>query len=325
MKILFFLVFIAIFSSACQKDVEGEEITFGIRHDKDLADYEAVASAQSTARPDFASVIAFSYSLDGSQNHNYTATGTLIAPQWILTAGHNFFVAEEQSAPANVSGISVLTGNDPNNPLGTIEVESLTFHPSWLTENEDFVKANDLCLVKLKTAINNIPTAEFYTTSTEAIGGQVWFCGFGDYSNEAGQDKNLLSKKHAIENILDRKNTGIVSTANGVSYTGGLLAFDFDNPAGTINSLGDDLVNSDEALLGTGGSSSEATEYEGTTVQGDSGGPLFVKDGSTWKVAGVLSGGATDPISNHQDGSYGDISLFIRVSTHKDWIQSVIK
>jgi secreted trypsin-like serine protease len=112
---------------------------------------------------------------------------------------------------------------------------------------------------------------------------------------------------------------------NEVNYYGGLLAFDFDSPDGSINSLGDKTVNEDEATLGSGRSDSIALPYEGTTVEGDSGGPLFILTNEGWKIAGVLSGGADKPIDNHKDSSYGDISLFIRTSSSADWIKQTIK
>ncbi len=161
--------------------------------------------------------------------------------------------------------------------------------------------------------------------TTEEIGATIWYCGFGDYSQQEGHDADLFSVKHAIQNVLDRKVDGITSSSGGTTYYGGLLAFDFDSPSGDRNSLGDETVNDDEAMLGSGTSSASATAFEGATVQGDSGGPLFIKMGDTWKVCGVLSGGASEPIEDHYDSSYGDISVFIRTAPHADWIQSVIE
>ncbi|MEM6772808.1 MAG: trypsin-like serine protease, partial [Bacteroidota bacterium] len=135
-----------------------------------------------------------------------------------------------------------------------------------------------------------------------------------------------FTPRRAFQNQLDRKVAGLTSTANGQSYTGGLLAFDFDHPNGMLNSLGDGLQNPDETLLGSGSSAANALNLEGSTVQGDSGGPLFVRDtDGIWKVAGVLSGGADEPIIDHPDGSYGDISIYIRVATARDWIAEVIE
>lgn len=330
---LFYFILSSFFLFSCgseeEEEAEPNRTTFGIRADKSLSDYEKVASNVAPYNtddiPSFSSVIAFSYSVDGSNTADYVATGTLIAPNWILTAGHNFYVAEEQSSPAPASGIRILVGTDSNNPSSTHTVERVVYHPSWETQNEDFVRANDLCLIKLSTPITTIVPAQINTELVNLIGQTTWFCGFGDYSQTAGQNKDLLSKKHAIQNILDRQNTGIESQANGVTYRGGLLGFDFDSPSRNVNSLGDTRVAADEALLGTGTSDPAATEFEGTTVQGDSGGPLFIKVGNTWKLCGVLSGGADEPIVNHADGDYGDISIFIRVATHADWIESVIQ
>lgn len=323
----------ALLLSSCTDEDEiitpSADQTFGIRHDKSLSEYESAGANEgsytTTAYPDFSSVVHFNYSIDGSNQRDYVASGTLISNQWVLTAGHNFYVAEEQKTPAPAAGVRVLVGNDPNNPSATYEVEELVFHPTWLDQGDGFVNGNDLCLVKLKTPITNVTVAPLYTSSTETIGSGVWFCGYGDYSQVQGQNADALSKKHALENILDRKNSGISTTNGNTTYTGGLLAFDFDNPEETINSLGDDLVNEDEDRLGAGTSDATCQILEGTTITGDSGGPLFVKDGSTWKVAGVLSGGAAEPIANHQDSNYGDISIFTRVFTAIDWINTVVQ
>ena len=133
-----------------------------------------------------------------------------------------------------------------------------------------------------------------------------------------------MSKRHAVHNVLDRTVTGIVTSVDGETFVGGLLAFDFDDPDGLVNSLGDDVQNLDESLLGDGTSEAGALDFEGTTVEGDSGAPLFIQIDGNWYVAGVLPGGATDPIANHDDSGYGDISIFIRVATSIDWINGVI-
>ena len=327
----FYILNIFLFASilvSCEKDeiIEiDEDITFGIRHDRPLSEYEDIAASANADLPDFSVVVSFSYSLDGSSNREFVATGTLVDDQWILTAGHNFYIAEEQDNPAPVSGIQVKVGNDPNNPDATYTVAEIIFHPSWLAGDQDYNDANDLCLVKLSNPITNLTPAVIHSTDDEEFGSIVWHCGFGDYSRLEGQDPDLDSKKHAIQNTLDRVQGGFETSAGGENYTGGLLAFDFDNPSGTINSLGDDFISEDESYLGTGSSMAEALDFEGTTVEGDSGGPLFINNNGNWELAGVLAGGAFDPIDNHSDGSYGDISIYIRTSTSYSWIQSVIQ
>jgi len=49
-----------------------------------------------------------------------------------------------------------------------------------------------------------------------------------------------------------------------------------------------------------------------------------MKVNNEWKVAGVLSGRADEPIRGHKDSSYGDISIFIGITDQISWINSVI-
>lgn len=323
--VAFFLMTIIV---SCQKEEivpTASDSAFGIRHDKNLSDYEAIARSNRNDLPNFNAVVNFSYSLDGSNNKDYTASGTLIDKQWILTAGHNFFVASEQNKPALISGIQVKIGNDPNNPDSTLSVSEIILHPTWLAGDQNYNDANDLCLVKLSNPINTITPVDILSSENEVLGSTVWFCGFGDYSNTSGQDSNLESKKHAMNNILDRITNGFKTSFDGIIYSGGLLAFDFDNPTGTINSLGDENISTDEKTLGIGTSDANALDFESSTVEGDSGGPLFIKNNGDWQLAGVLAGGASEPIEDHKDGDYGDISIFIRVASSYNWIQSVIE
>lgn len=326
--LMLFAFAIVIFSSCEEETIYN--MAYGIRHDKSLAEYEEVATNNSPyttdLHPDFSPVIMFGYSLDGTPDViDYVASGVLVSEDWILTAGHNFFVAEEQDEPAPVEGITVFIGNDPNNPISTNTVAELVFFPTWIEVNNDFLNANDLCLVRLTDPITNITPAEINFQSSETIGGTLWYCGFGDYSQQFDQNPDLLSRKHAIENVLDRKVDGITSTSGDSTYYGGLLAFDFDSPTGEVNSLGDDEVYEDEELLGDGTSDATATTFEGATIPGDSGGPIFMYIDGTWKVCGILSGGANYPFDEYVEGGYGDISVFIRVSSHADWIYSVIQ
>ena len=146
-----------------EDDMDGTatvEEAFGIRHDLNLTDYESIGanSAPYTGDnyPDFSSVVAFSYTIGEDE---FVASGTLIADNWILTAGHNFFSSDEQTEPVSVSDIVVLTGSDPNNPTGEYEVASLVFSPTWLQDDRLFESGNDLCLVELSAPIAGLTPA----------------------------------------------------------------------------------------------------------------------------------------------------------------------
>lgn len=148
------LFFIVVISCNPDEEIELEEdssvtSTFGIRDDTPLTDYEEVAKNVSpfntSEYPDFSSVVSLTYSLDGSDNHEFIASGVLVDNNWVLTAGHNFFTSDEQTSPAAITGIDVHIGNDPENPDATFEVEELVFHPTWLDDDGLFLTANDFC------------------------------------------------------------------------------------------------------------------------------------------------------------------------------------
>jgi hypothetical protein len=116
----------------------------------------------------------------------------------------------------------------------------------------------------------------------------------------------------AGENILDRIVTEVSSTDSGKG--GGLLAFDFDSPSRNNNSLG---INSSQTAfdnLPSGDSSESPLTLEVSTAEGDSGGPLIARHDETWRLLGTVSYGSSN-------STYGDISVFTRLSNHTDWIQ----
>lgn len=301
--------------------------TFGIRNDKKLSEYEAIASNVSPFNtdefPDFKSVVFIQVT---ERKDIFLGSGTLVHPKWILTAAHNFILPEESKILPALSKIRILVGNDPNKPIKTLNVAEIILHPHWINSDGGFEKGTDLALVRLSETITDIkPSVINYDISGEKDKLFTWSCGFGDYSQEAGQNKDDFSKKHAMVNVLDRITNDLKTTVSGKNYNGGLLAFDFDAPDGKYNTLGDNIVNDQERELGKGNSASEALEMEGGTVSGDSGGPIFIKINGIWSVCGVLHGGIDNVAAGLKDSSYGDISVYCRTASAKDWLQSVIK
>jgi V8-like Glu-specific endopeptidase len=300
--------------------------TFGIRNDKKLSDYEAIATNRAPYNtedfPDFGAVVCIVIQ-DGK--FEYIGSGVLINSQWIITAAHNFIEPEKSKKLPALSAITILVGNDPNKPSKSLNVSQVIVHPHWTSSDGGFEKGTDLALVKLSSPITNITPASInLDVNGEKDKAYIWTCGFGDYSGQAGQNKDEYSKKHAMVNVLDRIVNGLSSSVGGVNYNGGLLAFDFDAPDGKYNTLGDPIVNAQEYELGKGNSSPEALEMEGGTIVGDSGSPIFVKINGVWKVCGLLHGGIDDVASGVKDSSYGDISVYTRTASAANWIQSVI-
>lgn len=333
-KLLLLVASLAFVFSSCSSD-NYEDVNpsspsgiFGIRGDLNLADYEKIASNVSpyqagTTYPDFGSVVFIKVT---EKSDEFIGSGVLIAPNWVLTASHNFYFPGEDKTPKTASQVKVSIGNDPNNPQATYSVEQIILHPTWSDGDGGFERGNDICLVKLTKNVAEVSPATInFTAASPKLNDKIWFAGFGDYSSTAGQNANLYSKKHALENILDRKVDGLTSKKNNTSYEGGLLAFDFDSPDGSFNTLGDAIINLQEKALGNGTSSATALAFEGTTVQGDSGGPLFAFTDNKWVLIGILHGGIDDVAPNVKDAAYGDISVFTQTASHVSWIKSIVK
>lgn len=65
----------------------------------------------------------------------------------------------------------------------------------------------------------------------------------------------------------------------------------------------------------------DCTELEGISGPGDSGGPALIETGEGWAIAGISSGQKS---FNLGEGRYGVQEYYTRVSSHVEWIKSVI-
>lgn len=113
--------------------------------------------------------------------------GTLIHPQWILSAAH---VAETIK-----SGQKLIHGAD------SVEVEKVVLHPGWIENG----LPEDIGLIKLTKSLSDITTVELYSKRDE-MGKEVIVAGNGDYgtglTGPAGND----GKIRAATNIVDQAN-----------------------------------------------------------------------------------------------------------------------
>ncbi|GBL05910.1 trypsin-like serine protease [Glaciecola sp. KUL10] len=114
-----------------------------IRHDKPEKHY--IADFQ-----DFPALATF---------YNIGVHGTLIAPDWILTATHAVFCLDQ--------GQTIKVGNQ------LAEVQATYNYPTY-----EFGGENDLSLVKLKEPITTIEPAQLYR-ATDETNKDVWFIGSG--------------------------------------------------------------------------------------------------------------------------------------------------
>jgi hypothetical protein len=211
----------------------------------------------------------------------YLCGGTLIDPQWVVTAAH--CVVDNNGNPMAPSTIDVVAGeyNRSQND-GTEQprdVSTVYVHPSYNPSTSD----SDIALLKLASpvtlgaSVGVVPLASSPAhDALVAPGVSSLVSGWGATA-EGGSSATILQKVRVP----------IVSnTTCNAAYGGGI----------TANML----------CAGYSGGGKDS-------CQGDSGGPLVVPDGSGWRLAGVVSFGEGCARPNF----YG---VYTRVSSFTAWI-----
>jgi hypothetical protein len=288
----------------------------------------SIALAADTATfPVFAAVGQMNYTDGGDE---YSATGTLISSEWVLTAAHNW------NSGGGVTAMTfTLNGTDYSANLTT-----LTQHPNWVNapaplanETPGFSQGWDVAVFRLTTPVVGITPATIYTGADE-FGKTGYTVGFGRIgTGTTVSSENTDNSKLAMANVIDR-----VTLQNAGGYAGGALDSDFDsgmNPANTLLAEGFPDENGQVLALDPAGTITGTTSLamqltvgsdilEGGTAQGDSGGPTFILDGGIYKIAGITSWGHNPANDFATTGLYGDLSAMTRVSANSAWINASI-
>ncbi len=234
-------------------------------------------------------------------SYDVAASGTLIAPGWILTAAHAV-------TNTNVSG-------DPIYPLsdiyfgqgataslsGAITAQAVFVESGW---DGDSSEGNDLALIELNTPITSIAPAPLYTSSLGSeLTQTATMVGYGyTGTGSAGYTNGTYGTRLGIQNVLDAfggqtTTTGTNGSLSLANYSSNLMFTDFDEP-------GDPSVS----LMG----GTTPLPLEGSSAPGDSGGGLFLTVNGTTYLAGVTDFGITTGSSF--TASYGQGNGYTRVS-----------
>lgn len=223
-------------------------------------------------------------------------SGTLIAPNWVLTVGH-------------VTAVSSFQVRGTGTQYGVAEIIR---HPTFLANGSDLGFGFDVALVRLNTAVVGVTPASIYRGAAD-IGQLATITGFGLGGVGSNGVANLPAIQRAGTNVID----GLFNFGNGsagqVGAQNSAFLTDFDGPSqfGVGNTTGNSTVTSHEYQL----------------ASGDSGGGLFIFENGEWKLAGINSGIASQAAllgsGNTNSLGYGAISVFTRVTSFQGYIDGI--
>jgi hypothetical protein len=138
---------------------------------------------------------------DTHQPINYIASGTLIAPDWVVTAGHVVDIADSLTFTIN---------NAP------VAADAWLAHPQW---TGDLTTGYDIGLVHLSTAVDGVTPANLYKGGLE-LGKIGTYVGYGKTGTGLTGATTFDGQKRAAQNMVD-------AWFNNVPR---ILMSDFDNP-----------------------------------------------------------------------------------------------
>jgi hypothetical protein len=221
-----------------------------------------------------------------SQDSAFLASGTLISPEWVLTAAHVFDHAQK---------LSFCIGGE------TYVADRMIANPKW---NGNARSGYDIGLVHLSKPVKNVTPASIYTGTAEL--NQVdTMVGYGLTGDGESGGIRLDGQKRAAQNVINEIDNSRV------------LLSEFANPESLDGlSVGSGNIVAGKLTL----PDSKTIALEGLIAAGDSGGGLFITTQNGTYLAGVNSFVGSD--FGAPNSAYGDFSGHTRVSAFAGWIES---
>lgn len=216
---------------------------------------------------------------------------TLIAPSWVLTAGHCGEGFPPFAPVPTLVGINVIDHNNPEPITEIIGIRSIFVHPDFDINSQS--NGFDIALIKLHSPSTVTPVEIATLANGDALttgGTDARVLGWGSI-NSNGDQSDLLKDGEVA--IVD-KDTCIELYAN--------------NSNSVVVSQGDRIICAGYT----------AGEIPAGAGAGDSGGPLIVDDNGQWVQIGVVSGGAETITTAGAPGLYTDVALY------QEWIEETI-
>jgi secreted trypsin-like serine protease len=268
-----------------------------IRHDR-----SDIIHRSGSKTPELAAVVQL---MIGGQP---SCSGTLIAPQWVLTASHCIWTSP--NSPVYAQQTVVVAGQ-----RFTVGPDDIFIHPDWAIGGFNVLTTSgDIALIRLPKPVLNVKPIAINRQPNE-VGQTAYIGGFGTTGTGLTGNTIRTAVNRMGMNDIDATVAPIsfpdqfpFQYSLTVGSTRALLT-DFDNPSRSASSLGN----------------SEPLNLEYTTAQGDSGGPLFLYKNRVFTVAGVTSGGIDGFAGTANAYSfYSDVATFTRVVSYVTWIDTAM-
>jgi len=232
-------------------------------------------------------------------------SGTLIAPDWVLTAGH----------------VGIPSFFQPGGTGPTYAISQRIAHPVFVANGDSAFAINfgfDVALLHLSTPVTSSPYANIYRGSNEVnLGAAITGFGVGGFGADGGA-AGLPQASRAGTNRIDYIFPSLPIGPNGVTQAfNSLFATDFDSPT-SIGTPGQ------YNTLASFGSDAAPSPLEYQLANQDSGGGVYVFENGNWFLAGINSGvqsqNDTLGTGNTQLFGYGALGVYTRVSSFQSFI-----
>jgi secreted trypsin-like serine protease len=240
--------------------------------------------------------------------------GSLIAPQWVLTAAHCLMDGEQ---PADPSVMTVLTGATHLAEGTRYKAAQIFVNPNYNPMTFD----NDLGLIKLDggAAEATVKIAQ----DGKADDGEATVIGWGMMQD--GTFPNDLMEASLKMFPISACNAGIKDIyARDLGTTLKSLAARMRYPESVIDGATQAIVAAmGDPLTGNMICAGETTG-ERDACNGDSGGPLFVKSGNDITQVGIVSWGEGPMDEGAACGHANAYGVYTRLGNYKDWVAATI-